>query len=135
MVEHDEYLKPIITPKYDIGFIPKGKCNSVLLRALEPYCNNLYLNDTELVEDYIKTEQPNTDFDLSDKLMSSKVDNDILVKFNSELINQQNFHYLTQLPKIIQDSGVVGEFTLDIFDVKINKIKTYEKGLINCNTN
>ena len=135
MVEHDEYLKPIITPKYDIGFIPKGKCNSVLLSALEPYCNNLYLNDTELVEDYIKTEQPNTDFDLSDKLMSSKVDNDILVKFNSELINQQNFHYLTQLPKIIQDSGVVGEFTLDIFDVKINKIKTYEKGLINCNIN
>jgi len=135
MVEHDEYLKPIITPKYDIGFIPKGKCNSLLLRALEPYCNNLYLNDKELVKDYIKSEQPNTDFDLNNRLMSSNVDNDILVTFDSELINQQNFHYLTQLPKIIQDSGVVGEFTLDIFDIKINKIKSYEKELIKCDSN
>ena len=111
MVEHDEYLKPIITPKYDIGFIPKGKCNSLLLRALEPYCNNLYLNDKELVKDYIKSEQPNTDFDLNNRLMSSNVDNDILVTFDSELINQQNFHYLTQLPKIIQDSDGNYQYT------------------------
>ena len=67
--------------------------------------------------------------------MSSNVDNDILVTLDSELINQQNFHYLTQLPKIIQDSGVVGEFTLDIFDIKINKIKSYEKELIKCDSN
>ena len=58
-----------------------------------------------------------------------------MVKFNPLLVNQQNFRILANLPKIIQDSGEVGEFEIDIFNVKINKIETYEKGLINCNTN
>ena len=59
----------------------------------------------------------------------------MIVKFDPLLVNQQNFSILANLPKIIQDSGEVGEFELDIFNVKINKIKTYERDLINCNTN
>jgi len=51
------------------------------------------------------------------------------------LVSQQNVGILVNLPKIIQDSGEVGEFEIDIFNVKINKIQTYEKGLINCNIN
>ena len=58
-----------------------------------------------------------------------------MVTFDPSLVTQQNFGILSNLPKIIQDSGEVGEFELEIFNIKINKIQTYEKGLIKCNTN
>jgi hypothetical protein len=45
-------------------------------------------------------------------------------------MNQDSFNMLTQLPEIIADSGEVGKFGLDIFDITINKLTTYEKNLI-----
>jgi hypothetical protein len=36
------------------------------------------------------------------------------------------------LPKILQDSGEVGESEIDIFKVFISSLKTYEKELIKC---
>ena len=135
MVEHDEYLKPIITPKYDIGFHFTEICGSNLIGELEPYCSNLYVDDDMTIKQYIEQEQPQTDFDLSERVSTKDLENDIVVTFNPLLVNQQNFSILANLPKIIKDSGEVGEFELEIFNVKINKIKTYEKGLINCNIN
>ena len=41
---------------------------------------------------------------------------------------------LYQLPEILQDSGEIGEFDLDIFNIKVNSLKTYEKDLIICKT-
>ena len=41
-VKHDQYLKPIIPPKYDIGFIAHN-CNKELLHALEPWCSDIFL--------------------------------------------------------------------------------------------
>ena len=38
MVEHDPYLKPIITPHYSIYFELTESCDVNLLRELEPYC-------------------------------------------------------------------------------------------------
>ena len=135
MVEHDEYLKPIITPKYDIGFHLTERCSSNLIGDLEPYCSNLYVDDDMTIKQYIEQEQSQTDFNLSERVSINELKNDVIVKFDPLLVNQQNFSILANLPKIIQDSGEVGEFELDIFNVKINKIKTYERDLINCNTN
>ena len=42
-VKHDEYMKPIIPPKYDIGFIVKI-CTNDLLRMLEPWASNIYVD-------------------------------------------------------------------------------------------
>ena len=135
MVEHDEYLKPIITPKYDIGFHFTELCGSNLIGELEPYCSNLYVDDKMTIKQYIEQEQEQTDFDLSERVSTKDLENDIVVKFNPLLVNQQNFGILANLPKIIQDSGEVGEFEIDIFNVKINKIETYERDLIKCNSN
>ena len=64
-VKHDRYMKPIIFPKYDIGFIVKN-CTKKLIFGLEPWCNNLYV-DSEYTE-YIKLEQPNTKFNLKNRI-------------------------------------------------------------------
>ena len=41
--------------------------------------------------------------------------------------------YITQLSEILaNDELEIGSFSLDIFEIEIRKIKTYEKDLINC---
>ena len=135
MVEHDEYLKPIVTPKYNIGFNLTERCGVNLIGELEPWCNNLYVDDEISVKQYIEQEQPQTDFDLSERITDNELKNDIIVEFNPLLVNQQNFSILSNLPKIIEDSGEVGEFELEIFIIKLKKLKTYERELINCHTN
>ena len=130
---HDDYLKPYIQPKYDIGYVVKN-CDITGLRGLEPWSDGMFIDNETLVEHYIKEEQPNTQFDLK-KRLTKKLDNDIIVEFDLSELNQEEFEVLLILPEIIKDSGKVGEFTIGIFNIKINKIQTYEKGLIKCNTN
>ena len=130
---HDDYLKPYIQPKYDIGYVVKN-CDITGLRGLEPWSDGMFIDNETLVEHYIKEEQPNTQFDLT-KRLTEKLDNDIIVDFDLSKLNQEEFEMLIILPEIIKDSGKVGEFTIGIFNIKINKIQTYEKELINCNTN
>ena len=130
---HDDYLKPYIQPKYDIGYVVKN-CDINGLRGLEPWSDGMFIDNESLVEHYIKEEQPNTQFDLT-KRLTEKLDNDIIVDFDLSKLNQEEFEVLLILPEIIKDSGKVGEFTIGIFNIKINKIQTYEKELIKCNTN
>ena len=55
-----------------------------------------------------------------------------MVKFNPLLVNQQNFRILANLPKIIQDSGEIGEFELGNLKINIIDLTTFEKELIIC---
>jgi len=131
---HDDYLKPYIQPKYNIGYVVEN-FNMDGLRGLEPWSDSMYINDKELVEQYIKEEQPQTKFDLKERLLKSEIDNDIVVEFDLFKLTQNDWEILKMLPEIIEDSGKIGKFTLEIFDVTITSLKTYEKELIKCNLN
>ena len=131
-VKHDEYLKPIVPPLYDIGMVIKN-CNEQLLELLEPWCSTIYV-DT-YAEDYINKEQPNTDFDLSKRIytIDDNIQNDIEIRFDGNKFNNNSFQYIQQLSEILaNDELEVGSFELDIFEVYIKHIRTYEKGLIKC---
>lgn len=135
-VKHDSYLKPIIPPKYDIGFVVHN-CNKQLLHALEPWCSRIY-HDAGFKEElrYIKDEQPNTLFDMDDRVITSTVENknaDIFVEFDGSRLTNERFQFLQRLPEIIQDSGEIGKMEYDIFKITIKKLDSYEKTLINCN--
>ena len=129
MVKHDEYLKPIVPPKYDIGFVVDN-CDSNMLKELEPWCSKIYV-DT-YVEDYIDKEQPDTQFDLNERIYSIDSDktNDIIIRFDAEKLTPQNFQILVNLSEILQESGEVGTMELEIFKFEIKSLKTYEKELI-----
>ena len=134
-VKHDALLKPIIPPKYDIGCIMYSGRDDILYE-IEPWCSTVYV-DTPLIMNYIEEEQKETMFDLK-KRVTSLMDNptnDIVIEFNARDLNQEQFGYLTQLSEILANDEqlTIGEFELGIFKVKINKIKTYEKNLINNN--
>jgi glycosyltransferase involved in cell wall biosynthesis len=133
-VKHDAYMKPIIPHKYDIGFIVH-KCNLNLMATLEPWCSTLYTDDELGINEaaYYENEQPHTKIDLRSKLKLIKHDipqNDIIVEFDATLLNQDAFMMLTQLPEIIEESGEIGEFELDIFKINIRALNTYEHDLI-----
>ena len=136
MVKHNTLLKPIVPPKYNIGFVIKN-CNENLLQTLEPFCSNIYV-DT-YVQDYIDKEQPDTLYDLNDRIFSidADVQNDIEVRFDGNEFNQNSFNVIQQLSEILANDREleVGNFDLDIFEVNINKIKTYEQNLIKCEEN
>tara|TARA_R100000805_G_scaffold18660_1_gene24144 strand:- start:5054 stop:6220 length:1167 start_codon:yes stop_codon:yes gene_type:complete len=131
VVRHDALMKPIVIPKYDFGFVVKN-CNENILQYLEPFCSKIYV-DTH-AQDYIDKEQPNTLYDLNDRIFSIDVDvqNDIEVRFDGSKLNDVNFGILQQLPEILANDEELGKgsFELDIFEITINKIKTYEEDLI-----
>jgi len=131
VVKHDSLMKPIVVPKYDIGFVIKN-CNEQCLESMEPWCSTIYV-DT-FAQDYIDKEQPNTLYDLNDRIYSIDVDtqNDIEVRFDGSKITQNSFNIIQQLSEILANDEEleVGSFELDIFQISINKIKTYERDLI-----
>ena len=130
-VNHTPLMKPIIYPKYDIGFIIKN-CNQQLLHALEPWCSTMY-TDAEWMK-YITLEQPNTKFYLRDRIkpLDNEKNNEILIQIDGAKFTQQDFNYITQLSEIIQDSGEIGSFELNNLHIDIIQINTYEKDLIIC---
>ena len=135
-VKHDRYMKPIIFPKYDIGFIVKN-CTKKLIFGLEPWCNNLYV-DSEYTE-YIKLEQPNTKYDLKNRIKpyDNKKSNEILVEIDGNIFTQEDAQYIEQLPEILADSVFLEEDMGEQFEVgnlklTIFNINTYEKDLIVC---
>ena len=137
MVSHSSTLHPQVKPKYDIGFEPIN-VDEKLLKVLEPWCANLKISEWRpWVNDYIKSESkevldvfyttPQTPEEkIPNDIISGKfvdeLTNDVQISFDCRFLNPNNFQILTKMHEIIKDSGEVGEFELDIFQVKINKI-------------
>jgi glycosyltransferase involved in cell wall biosynthesis len=137
-VKHDTLMKPIIPPKYDVGFIVDN-CNHELLTALEPWCSTIYVdesNDPVICDNYIRLEQPNTIINLHDRVkpLDNEKNNEILVTIDGNKFTQQDFQYIQQLSEILADSGEpafhgeLGNITIEIFE----EMNTYEKDLIIC---
>jgi len=130
MVKHDHLMKPIISPKYDIGFIVKN-CNTNILTGLEPWCSNVYVNP-DLIKNYIDTEQPNTTMDLYDRIKpyDNEKNNEILIRIDGETLDPEDFQMLQILPEVIAESGEIGEFELGNMHIHIINLNTYENELI-----
>ena len=129
MVKHDSFMKPIISPKYDIGLIISNS-STELVRALEPWCSTIY-TDSDIME-YITLEQSNTSIDLKDRVKpyDNEKNNQILIELKAQNFNQQDFEYLNQLPNILKDSGAIGEFQLGNLKITIIALDTFEQKLI-----
>ena len=116
--------------KYNIGLIAH-KCNLNTLAVYEPWCTNIYIDDEMdvLGSHYVDLEQEYTKFNLKDKIKligHNTPNNDITIEFDVTLMNQDSFVMLTQMSDIITESGEVGNFKLDIFDIKIKSMNTSE---------
>ena len=138
-VLHDELLMPIVPPKYNIAFVITN-CNLNILSALEPWCDRIYIDDEMqvLTTHYIESEQPNTKFDLTKRIMvighnDAYGENDIVVEMDGTRLTNQDALNIQQLSQIIQQSGEIGSFQLGNLKITIANLDTYEKNLIVCN--
>ena len=139
MVQHDQFMKPIVSPVYSIGFELTKPAPVDMIRLLEPYCQYMVVPAREEILQYIEKEQPNTDYQLDKKLHTDIPKNpiyDIKVVFDPTQFTQQSFNILQKLPDIIKDSGSEGErFELDIFDIWIEQMIEHQKDNIVCDLN
>jgi len=133
-IKHDHLMKPIIPPKYDIGFIVKN-CNDSLLYALEPWCSTIYIEDKGqvLTFGYFEKEKNNTLYDLSRRVLpyDNEKNNEILVGIDGKTFNEEDWKILMQLPEIIKDSGSIGNFQLGNLGIDIIQMNEYQNNLIN----
>ena len=135
-VKHDSLMKPIITPRYLVGFYITH-CSLDLLNALEPWCTTVYVENTDnLIEHYIAIEQPNTSIDLQKKLCNRDAAHinliDVLVRIDGNRFGNEDFQYIQQLPEIIQFNNEIGTFELGNLKIEIKALTQYQNQLIVC---
>jgi len=131
-VMHDQYMKPIVPPKYNIG-LSLLNSNPEVLYHLEPWFDKVYV-DSNIFTDYIRKEQPNTAYNLKNRVFPDVYtnSNDIIVRLYANKFTQEDFSYIQKLSQIIEDSGEVGRFTLGNLNIEIRRIKEYQQDLIVC---
>lgn len=135
-IQNDEYQFPIINPKYNVGIILPHN-NIELLRALEPWCNNIYC-DSNLRKHYITTDQSKSNYNLSKRVLSinNEKNNEILITIGNNFDNE-DYRHIQNLSAIITHDDLLNEeefpceFGLGNLKIEIIKIKNYINDLIN----
>ena len=129
--KHDKLMKPIVPHKYNVEF-RVFNANEQLLSMLEPWCSNIHVDiPQEKIDEYIKLEQPNTQFNLSERI-NQEVDSDIIFRFDANKLTQNSFNFIQQMSEILDFNDFSnGEYELDIFNIKVNRVKHYDSELIN----
>jgi len=132
-VLHDQFMMPIVAPKYDIGFYVEH-CTEDKLRLLEPWCSTIHTDEPWY--NYRIKEQPNTKFDLYKRIQSTATlpSNEIVVYFDAQQLAARSWEIIQNLGAIIESSGTIGLFQLDIFQVEIKGMTRHEQDLIVCDT-
>ena len=129
--KHDSLMKPIVPPKYDIGFIIKN-ASLELLKVLEPWCSTVYTDILRMK--YITLEQPFTSYNLLDRVFTSvdEKQNGILIEIDGNRFNNEDFRHIQNMSEILAGDKEleIGTFLLGNLQITINNLKTYEEGLI-----
>ena len=133
MIKHDNFMKPIVPPKYEIGIVVEN-CTPQLLEALEPWCNYIYVDMEEFVVYSIK-EQENSSFNIDERVRGFDpnkhvIKDNITIKVDGNTFGNEEFRHIQNISEIIQYSGEIGEFELDNLKIQINDLTTYENDLI-----
>jgi hypothetical protein len=85
------------------------------------------------IDAYINTEQPNTQTDLKSKINNKDSNNDIVVKFNGNLITNESINFIIKLAEIFDGNDLeIGNYDFNPFLIEVKRVKYYEENLINC---
>ena len=127
--KHDQYMKPIVPPKYKIGFKIKN-CTEDILRVLEPWCDHVFVDYN--FTNYILHETQHTSFDLIKRVLNYHETSydDVIIDIDAKNFTRQDNETISKLSEILDDSGEIGEFQLGNLKITINNLKTYENELI-----
>ena len=117
-IENDEYQRPILKPRYDIGVVIEN-CTPELLNWIEPWFNNTYV-DQSLIDEYIKHEQPKTDLILEARVrpIEEPKQNDIIIYFDAK--DNADLNIVANIQVIIRESvDQVGTYEYESFKIDV----------------
>ena len=132
-VKHDTMMKPIVPPKYNVGFVVEN-CTNQMLEMLEPWCDNIYGDWVGHkgygVNKYIDEER--TSFDLKKRIHSDHMNpsDKVVVRFDCDKLDNEQFQIVQNLSEILQDSGQIGVSEVGIFNIEIRSLQSSEKELV-----
>jgi glycosyltransferase involved in cell wall biosynthesis len=129
---HDEYLNPIVPHKYNIAYFVSNATYDAI-KIFEIWGSTIYVDcSKDIINEYIKNEQPNTKFDLSSRVkhisefITQSHDIEIYIDFSR--ITTEDMRNLEMMQMIIADSGeigsmMIGNFTVNIYDMTPQEMK------------
>ena len=130
-VQHDDYLMPIISPKFDIGFILKNS-NYQVAKFIEPWVSSLYLDNQILVEQLRNELKSRTGFNPELRVLSvdEVKDHDVIVEVDSNDLVTDNAKWIRKLNEIIDNTGETGIFELQGIQISINRLDNKNRKLV-----
>lgn len=129
---HDKFYKPRKPVRYKTTFVVKNTTPN-FISIFEPWADYIDCDlDVNLIDEYIKFEQPNTSYDLDLKFYGLPDISNIKVEIDCNTLNLQSEKYITELSQIIEQDEQLGQFTLGNLKITINDLTHYEKDLIVC---
>ena len=128
-VLHDDFMKPIVPPRYETAFVVRN-CNLSLLEILEPWCDRIYVDERFEVGrmwDYVEVEGSETMFDLTKRVLVTQHndpqgENDIIIEFDSRQLTQDYYeNFIQKIPFILSQVKETGTFEYGIFRITIHR--------------
>jgi len=122
--------------RFNVGFIIKN-CTNDLLYHLEPWCDTIYADYkfAHTIEPYITKEQPNTSFDLYDRIKpyDNEKNNDILISFDGSKLDNNQFEIIRNLQNILGNTSPGETYEIGIFNIYVHSLNNNIKDLIYLN--
>ena len=118
----------IIPNKYDVGFVVNN-CNYKILHLLEPWCSDIYIEDSSIISKYCELEQKNTLYNLTNKVHLNQeiFKNKIVISFDGNSINsQRRVVFLQSLSRYLSKKKEIGKIINDIFTIEIKSLERIE---------
>lgn len=130
-VKHDEYLNPIITPRYDIGFILKD-ADYESARFVEPWVSTLYLQDDNLIKQLRNEVRNKSAYDPSKRIKSYHDTrlNDVIVEISRNQFNSDNSRWIFMLNEIVHQTGEIGVFETEGYIIKVRSFREVTRNFI-----
>jgi glycosyltransferase involved in cell wall biosynthesis len=134
-IENDDLCYPVIHKKYDISVHIKN-CKENFISVIEPWFSTTYVDCD--INNYIHLVQPGTPFNLTKRVkgynLSFKDNNDINVLVDGNTLDNEKLKTLLMIPKMIEDSGEIGQMEYEGIEIIITKLENKEPLLINNNS-
>lgn len=138
-IQNDEYMFPIIHPKYNVRLIIHNLRDINLLTLAEPLFSRVLCDNKQIIDSYIEKEQESTSVNLSSKIELSSggldlTNYDVNVIIDNTTFNNSDAQILYQFSSILSElegtSEVVGVYELGNIKVHINKLENTIQSLI-----
>lgn len=130
-VEHDQYLMPIIKPKYDIGFVLTNSDFNPA-KFLEPWCSTIYLDDPVIVDFMRDQLRGTTAYNVDERIKTTDElgEHDIIVQIDSNKLNNENAKWIGLLNEIITEDQEIGRFDLEGLIITVNRVVNKNNELV-----